>query len=584
MADPIRVYDLGEGGVNVDKAHTRAEDNETRESQNATYDSTRERLGGLSKRPGFGRFNTVSFNNPVLGGAEAPYAGIATATGGGGGGLPGDTGGTDGGLARSPGFRETGGTAPGDDVTFGAGGTLLQSSVTTGGIGGAKIFNGRRLILVGRVRNAGGVSNDNGAGWYLTSEQLQDPAWIIGSDGPDAIAGAGPPGASRQSVCADGGVGLRVVQAAPAASAIFDGWLYYAQHMVTQAGATTVDVRGEIRRTNGYTDEGIAGPERNPFNLDTVGGAFNQANRVVSMLTANNGIYLSTCDRGQTPTGESVSTNPDWGRVFYLRLVPNYDPNDERSRLSGNFGVNALTEVNLDATVPTGISHVPYALAYYVGKLFYGSSVSDGTENEAVIYAQNEGAPPTLELKLDTPYFRTSCMAVYKGELFAGFQMRDTGAGVIAFAQVYGRVAAHATSGTDPWSSRLTATGGTAVAENLFAAMVVFKDNLYVSYFNNTQTAKIYKYDGTSWTTQYTASAVTTRAPLYLFVDKNSAGTEILYAYGYSENSTMTWLSSTDGTTFTSRTSTLETVTVHSTASLFSNSAALPVFFAFDQK
>ena len=37
MAD-IRVYDLGEGGVNVDTEPIRTADNETSESQNATYE------------------------------------------------------------------------------------------------------------------------------------------------------------------------------------------------------------------------------------------------------------------------------------------------------------------------------------------------------------------------------------------------------------------------------------------------------------------------------------------------------------------------------------------------------------------
>ena len=579
---PIRVENFGEGGVNVDKSHLQTEDNETRESQNATYDTTRERLGGLSKRPGLGRFNTVSLTDPVLGGCEAPYTGVATATGGGGGGLPGDSGGT-GQVTLAPGVGGIAGTAPGDDVTFGAGGTLLQSSVTTGGIGGAKLFSGRRLILVGRVRNAGGVSNDNGAGWYLTSEQFQDPAWIIGSDGPEAIAGAGPPGACRQSVGGDGGTGLRFMQAAPAASAIFDGWLYYAKNMVTTSGTPATDVRGEIRRTNGYIDETVARIERNPWNTDTT-----QANRVVSMLVANNGIYLCTCDKGQTPTGESASTNPDWGRVFYLRLVPNYDPNDIRSAQSGTFGVNVLTEVNVDNPgAEAGWARTPFSLAYYLDRVFFGGYQSDGAENDATINYPQTDAAPVLDLKQDTPYFRTTCMAVYNGELFAGYQMRDTGAGVIDFAQVWGRVAAHATPGANPWTTRLTASGGTAVAENAFVSMVVFKSNLYVSYFNFTQAAKIYKYDGTSWTTQYSITnlgSAADRAPLYLFVDTNSAGTEILYAFGWSESSVMSWLSSTDGTTFTNRTTTMHTVTVHSTSTLFTQSTALPVFFGFDQK
>ena len=558
MADPIIVQDIGAHGVNVDTNRLTASDNDVRQTQNATYADTVKQLGGLTKRPGLARFNGVSFAAPVLGGIEAPYAGVATAVGGGAGILAGQST-----------IGPESGTAPGDDVTFGTGQAQLQSSVmVTTALGNsdgpATLFNGRRLIMIGRDRQVGGIDNDSGEGWYLTSEEFQDPAWIVGDyDSPESIVGAGPPGACRQSIPSDPGH-----RAAPAASAIVDGWLYYAQQIVASSGVPATDTRGTIRRTNGYTDDVVARIERNPWNTDAA-----QANRVVSMLAADGGIYICTCDKGQAPAGETTGTNPDWGRIFFL-----------------DTGTNALTEVNVDdPDAPAGWARVPFTLAWYVDRLFFGGMQSDGTENEAIINYSQIALPPILDLKLDTPYFRTSCMAVYAGELFAGYQMRDTGVGVIDFAQVYGRVAAHATPGTSPWTSRLTASGGTAQAENRFVSMVVFKGSnaaasLYVSYFNNTQTAKIYKYDGTSWTTQYTASTTSTRAPLYLFVDKNGAGTEVLYAFGYSENGTMTWQTSRDGTTFTDRTSTLETVTVHSTSSLFSNSAALPIFFGFDQK
>lgn len=569
MADSIRVTDLGLGGVNVDKSHLLTEDNETRQSQNATYDGTRARLGGLTKRPGLARFNTVSFNNPVLGGCEAPYEGVATAVGGGGGGLPGEDGGTGDAVLG-------GGTAPGDDVTFGSGGTQLQSSVTTGGVGGAKIFGGRRLILIGRNRMTGGVSNDNGTGWYLTSEQFQDPAWITGSyDSPEAIVGAGPPGASRQSVpMMEEGF---VVQAAPAASAIVSGWLYYAKNMVTTTGTPATDVRGEIRRTNGYTDEYVTRIPSNPWNTDAT-----QANRVVSMLAANGGLYVCTCDKGQAPNGESASTNPDWGRLFFINLT--WNQNLAAAGIAQP-AILQLTEINLDdPAAPAGYARTPYALAWYLDRLFVGGYQSDGIENEAIVQYVQPDLAPVLDLKLDTPYFRVSCMATYKGKLFAGYQMRDTGAGVIGFSTIRERVAAPATPGGDPWSTSLTATGGVAAANNLFSAMVVFKSELYAAFYNDAGTAKIYKFDGTTWTTQYTASDAATRAPFYLFVDTNSAGTEVLYAFGEAENNSATWLSSTDGSTFTSRTATIETVTVHSTAALFTASAALPVFFAFNQK
>ena len=559
MADPIVVQDIGAHGVNVDTNRLTASDNDIRQSQNATYADTVEQRGGLTKRPGFARFNGVSFAAPVLGGIDAPYAGVATAVGGGAGTLVGQ-------FTAGP----ESGTAPGDDVTGGIGQTQLQSSVmvTTAlgkSDGPATLFTGRRLIMIGRDRQVGGISNDSGEGWYLTSEQFQDPAWIIGDyDSPESIVGAGPPGACRHSIPSDPGH-----RAAPAASAIVDGWLYYAQQIVSTSGTSTPDTRGTIRRTNGYTDDVVARIERNPWNTDAT-----QANRVVSMLAADGGIYICTCDKGQASASESASTNPDWGRIFFL-----------------DTGTNALTEVNIDdPDAPVGFARTPFALAWYVDRLFFGGFRSDGAENDATIHYARVGLTPVLDLSQNSPYFRTSCMAVYAGELFAGYQMRDTGVGVIDFAQVWGRVAAHATPGTSPWTTRLTATSaGTAQPENRFVSMVVFKGSnaaasLYASFFNTTADAKIYKYDGTSWTTQYNVTAITTRAPLYLFVDKNSAGTEILYAFGYSDNGTMTWLSSTDGATFTDRTTTFNTVTTHNTASLLDNSAALPIFFGFDQK
>lgn len=548
------MVDLGLGGVDVDTSPLLTKSNTARLCQNASYDGTRQRLGGLTTRAGLEQFNTVVLGGPVLGGIDAPYIGVATATG---------SGGSRAGVGGVGQELLPEGLAPGDDGQIDGSGTLLPPGGLVGSegrIGERKLFGGRRIILVGRHRVTGGVSNDNGTGWYMTSEEFQDAAWLLGDlDSPDTIDGAGPPGACRQSVPNPNT--LPGIHAAPAASAIVGGWLYYAKNMVTIGGTPTVDVRGELRRTNGYTDESVARIERNPWNTDTV-----QANRIVSMLAANGGIYITVCDKGVTAGGEAVGTNDDWGRVLFY-----------------NTSTRMLTEVNMEnpTVAAAGLPRTPYALAWYVDRIFFGSVQSDGVNNQATISYGQPDLAPVLELTRDTPFFRTTCMAVYKGELFAGFQMRDTGVGNIEFAQVYGRVAAHATSGTSPWTTRLTAGGGIAQANNILAAMVVFKDNLYVSFFNNTQTAKIYKYDGTTWTTQYTATTTVTRAPLNLFVDTNSAGTEILYAFGLSENSTMTWLSSTDGTTFTDRTATLETG-VHGTT--FATSYALPVFFAFDQK
>ena len=78
----IHIANIGEGGVNVDMSPLLTADNETTECQNAGYDSTRQRQGGLTKRPGLAKFNTRSFDAKILGGTEAPFTGVATAIGG----------------------------------------------------------------------------------------------------------------------------------------------------------------------------------------------------------------------------------------------------------------------------------------------------------------------------------------------------------------------------------------------------------------------------------------------------------------------------------------------------------------------
>ena len=542
----IRVSDLGEGGVDVDTNPTRTADNVASELQNATYDSTRKRLGGLTKRSGLARLNATSLTDVVLGGIEAPYTGVALATGTGGGtlGL--------GGMSERVGGLGGNFAAPGEYKSGGQ--TALQTSVITNGVGGSKIFNGRRLIIIGRDLRTGGVANDNGMGWYLTSEQFQDTAWLIGTNDPDAIAGPGPPGGCRESVPNDNH------RASPAASAIVDGWVYYALHLVATSGTPATDTRGQIRRTNGYVDEIVTTIPANAWNTDA-----RQANRVVSMLAADGVIYITVCDKGQTPGGESTSTNPDWGRVFQL-----------------NTTTRALVEMNLTSAVtPAGFARVPFSLASYAGRLFLGGFSTSASENVSTVEYPQPDLATVVDQQLTNPFFRASCMVVYSGQLYIGYHMRDTGVGVIDFAQVYTRVAAAATPGNSPFSSSLTATGGTAQADNRFVSMVVFGGNLYASYFNNTQTAKIYKFDGTTWTTVYTASTVSTRAPLYLFVDTNAAGTASVYAFGLSENNSMTWLYSTDGTTWTDQTANFAS-NPHGTT--FSTSEALPIFFAFDQK
>jgi hypothetical protein len=78
---PIRVTQLGNNGVNVDKNPLELDDNELRQAQNAIHNTMGTGLG-IRKRPGLGQFNTDDAAGPVLGGTTVPlidrFSGFST--------------------------------------------------------------------------------------------------------------------------------------------------------------------------------------------------------------------------------------------------------------------------------------------------------------------------------------------------------------------------------------------------------------------------------------------------------------------------------------------------------------------------
>lgn len=65
------VYNLGQGGVNVDKSSLHNDDTELRQAQNAIRDPLGVE-GGLKNRPGLTKFNLVAAAGAVLGGIGVP--------------------------------------------------------------------------------------------------------------------------------------------------------------------------------------------------------------------------------------------------------------------------------------------------------------------------------------------------------------------------------------------------------------------------------------------------------------------------------------------------------------------------------
>jgi hypothetical protein len=97
--------------------------------------------------------------------------------------------------------------------------------------------------------------------------------------------------------------------------------------------------------------------------------------------------------------------------------------------------------------------------------------------------------------------------------------------------------------------------------------MAVFLNKLYVSYYNPGQAAKIYQWDGTTWTAVFAGGTV---VPYNLQLDNDG---DILYAFGGLYNSsTISFLTSVDGVTWVDKTTNFPTT---------NNSTPINIFGSF---
>lgn len=231
---------------------------------------------------------------------------------------------------------------------------------------------------------------------------------------------------------------------------------------------------------------------------------------VMTMITANDTIYLSTFDSG--------TTSANWsGRVFSLsietgKIEPIGDP------------------------LTTG--HMPYALVWHMGRLWCGTNCQDPTAPGKIFWIR-----PGIDTAWTEDYTLStggvSSLKTFKGLLYVG-----TTAPAATFAKVLVR------SAFGTYTTSLTATGGTATANNGFYALGEFNSNLYATFWNDdaTDVAKIYKFDGSSWTTSYTGSGSTLAPYVGLLVDS-----DILLAIGGGMGKTAVLLTTPDGTTWNNR-------------------------------
>lgn len=342
--------------------------------------------------------------------------------------------------------------------------------------------------------------------WTITASSPTDMGWWLSID--EAFGGAAftvnnsrpknPRGFVDIGGFAVGSTGM--LGGFPGPSCVWNNHLIYAE-----GGYTVGTTAPVIRIYDGEFDRPVTSLPNTSSGI--------VPNGIMSMLTANDQVYLSTYDTG-------TSSSDFTGRVFGLDII------------SGQ-----LTPIG--DVFPTG--HIPYALAWHNGRLWCGTHRQDTTANGQIFYFR-----PGIDTSWTSDYTLSSssvssCTSLlsYLGKLYVG-----TSAPTATFAKVLVR------SELGVYSTSKTASGGTATVNNCFPALVQFGVNLYASYWNNDTPAVslIYAYDGTSWTTAYTGSD-TTNIPFIGF--PTDGDTMLAIGGGLGVNAAL--LSTDDGTTWSDR-------------------------------
>lgn len=291
--------------------------------------------------------------------------------------------------------------------------------------------------------------------------------------------------------------------------AVVNKALYYQGPVATSGWANGDAILDDlvIRRFDGWSDRVVV---RIPEDISSPPSTAPPS--VVSWLSAGGYAYCSIYETnsGGSPIGRIFRLNPANGSL--LQIGP---------ALSGGGGDSE-----------------PTAMAWYLGRLWV---LTQGVAGTVRSIRPEIDTAFVSDKTLDAGYVGI-CIVPYKGELFVGTRY-SSGNGT--FATVLKRTP------LGVWSTSLTATGGTAKDENGFFSMVEFGGNLYASYYNPDSPiiSKIYKYDGSSWTTAYTGSGATLVA-LHLAVDKG-----VLYAFGGHDGNAPQVLITTDGSSWTSKSS-----------------------------
>lgn len=310
-----------------------------------------------------------------------------------------------------------------------------------GGIGVPLVKVNTRSIFVGN-ENSSGV----GVGWVTSTTGFTTSA-----------AAVTVPQSPVDYVKVSGFYGGGIFQGRTAGTAgiPFNNVMIYAGNTYTQGTDAP-----PMRSYDGVTDKEIGRVPTNPSI-----GVPTQA--VMSVLNANGTIYLSTYDSG--------TTSADFkGRVF--QFTPS----------TGVF-------TPLGPTFPAG--YLPYALAWHAGRLWVGTSSQDITFVGRVYWFRpGIDTAWTLDFSTAAGIGDIVTMLSFRGELYAGTAAKSGSSAIVTKRSSLG-----------VWGT--VDTGADTGAQNYYSGAVLFNNAFYISYIDSSSTniLRIRKFDGTIWSTAYTA-------------------------------------------------------------------------------
>lgn len=537
----ITNYSLGSQGVILDPHHLLpgVSPEGMSKSQNFFHDSNAGFAGALRKRPGFQKFNPLNMGGAILGGIGMPVAGNGSAVGG---GASIGTGDSDTGTSTGTG---DGTGLPGATWDGAAGPTFVPPSVGAAFFTGAgtTLFGGARLVVIGRGNNSGTSGSNGGIGWFVSSKGLADTAIAVTltTGLQPACITAYPPTTKFAGI-----------NGTPSVYHAASGYFYYAAGHDQASGTVTT-----IRKTNGATDSLVAtiplSPDAAGFSNGNVVTGQNRQHITDMHLGYDGFIYLSVKDRAG---GQDV-LDLNYGRVYKMTTTGTLTE------------APALTKAVL-----------PYCCAFFNGKLFWG--VFNLSNSEVAVPPANLSTPiystddafattsldtllnsflPTGNIDAVTTSMITFPSTGEDQVLWAGIGVNGNGTD---YPNIFNRL--RGPSATVAWGMTLTGSGGASATHGCcFPSMAEFNGNLYASFYNPGQIAKIYKFvpdysaiapsDGHwlgsgTWSTVHTAAATVSYT---LFVDDG-----VMYAIGQlGFGGAQAALVTTDGTTWMDKSASL---------------------------